>query len=114
MKNKIFNALLNLQFIFKPSYWLMNDDYSKELDLIINKLLDDNDFIITSKYVAKLGKFNIWIGNRPYACMVFDSESYFRGKRPSRLTIKRGLKKLEQPLSEYNRLESIKFLKKYN
>ena len=32
--------ILNLQFIFKPRYWVMNYEYSPKWDKKLNKLLD--------------------------------------------------------------------------
>lgn len=84
--------ILNLQFIFKPSYWLMNYPYSKEMDEFISKLLDNHDFTDISNFTAKLGGVVIWTANSPYASMTMYSSKV----RPSRLTIQRGEKKLQK------------------
>lgn len=33
MKTKLKNFFLNLQFIFKPWYWIMSAPYSKDMDI---------------------------------------------------------------------------------
>jgi len=103
--------LRNLQFIFKPQYWLMNYPYNVEVDKIVNELLDNHEltnwhpemdakeFILllsiprfSQKCTAKLGKVTIWVENRPYAsARLYGTQ--LENYRPSRLTIKRLLKK---------------------
>lgn len=87
---------LNLQFIFMPNYWIMNEPYCKQLDQKISDLLDKEDFKYIDNYTAKLGNLTIWIENQPYACMMPYQLKFTC--RPSRLTIKRGLKKLRSNL----------------
>jgi len=92
--------LLSLQFIFLPSYWSMAYEYSKEVDDIIVGLLEKYDFEpnkITPKYTAKLGNTEIWIENRPYGAIRM-YESYLKELRPSRLTVKRALKLLDEQI----------------
>jgi|VirMetMinimDraft_7_1064189.scaffolds.fasta_scaffold133341_1 hypothetical protein len=106
----IINWFLSLQFIFKPSYWLMNNPYSKELDDIILELLDKYDFkdIDSFKATAKLGNAIIWIENRPYSCITL-YETPLEHYRPSRLTILKALKKLDKLEKE----EIVKEKEKY-
>ncbi|MDE5526656.1 hypothetical protein [Elizabethkingia meningoseptica] len=87
--------LMNLQFLFKPSYWIMNYTYSIYLDKYMNNLLDKHEFELIDHYTARLGNDIIWITNRPYACMIPRNVIAFHGFRPSRLTIQRGIKKLK-------------------
>jgi len=63
--------LRNLQFLFKPSYWLMLYPYNKDVDMIINELLDKYEFseLSDSQCRCKLGKADIWVENRPYAAI---------------------------------------------
>ena len=44
MKTKLKNFFFNLQFIFKPWYWIMSGPYSKDIDIIktIEKNLSNN------------------------------------------------------------------------
>lgn len=70
----------------------MNQPYSKDMDDIMNKLLDEYEFTDIDIHTAKLGEYEIWTSNEPYACMVI--RDYVNKCRPSRLTIKKGLKKL--------------------
>jgi len=73
--------------------------YSKEVDELINDLLDNFQFTDYDCYTAKLGGVVIWIGvdTVPFASMTIYNQTYnirVLG-RPSRLTIHRGLKKLK-------------------
>jgi len=92
MKKKIYNFLLNIQFLFKPNYWLMNYSYSKEWNKKLNDMMDKYYFSDTSIYAAYLGDKYIWVGNYPYAS--FTGSIYGYTYRPSRLTIKRARKHL--------------------
>jgi hypothetical protein len=86
--------LRNLQFIFKPQYWLMNHPYNQEVDKIVNELLDKYELtdLCSKECTAKLGKASIWVGNRPYASgNLYKTE--LENFRPSRLTIQRLLKR---------------------
>lgn len=89
-------GLRNLQFLFMPHYWHMNYSYNKEVDDIINDLLDKYEFTnLQYKCVSDLGPYKIWVGNRPYAAITL-YETPFENYRPSRLTIKRALKKFDK------------------
>lgn len=94
--NKFKNFLLNLQFIFKPHFWLMNNKYSAMWDKIFNQLLDKNKFIYIDEYTARLGKYDIWVKCYPYACMRlvdWSNTQIVANFRPSRLTIQKAYKK---------------------
>jgi hypothetical protein len=91
--------LRNLQFLFKPQYWLMNHEYNKEVDKIINDLIDRHELKFkqipyipyTSELVCMLGDAEIWVGNIPYGFgTLYGTE--LCNYRPSRLTIQRLLK----------------------
>jgi hypothetical protein len=86
--------LRNLQFIFKPQYWSMNYPYNVEVDKIVNELLDNHELtdLSSQQCTAKLGKATIWVANRPYASARLHGTK-LDNYRPSRLTIKRLLKK---------------------
>lgn len=96
--------LRNLQFLFKPRYWLMNNPYSQEVDKIVNELLDKYELtdLCSQECTAKLGEATIWVGNRPHASgSLYGTE--LKNFRPSRLTIQRLLKrfyKLKYQVSE--------------
>ena len=85
--------ILSLQFIFKPSYWLMNYSYSKAHDLKLNELMDNNKFTNINYYRADLGGVEIWKTNFPYAVGIYELHGI---SRPSRLTIQRMGRKLEE------------------
>lgn len=96
MKTKLKNFFLNLQFIFKPWYWAMNEHYSKDMDIHMNELMDKYTFTDYSAYTAYLGNIEIWTTNVPYGCMVPWNSTINNTGRPSRLTIQRGLRKLKK------------------
>lgn len=99
--------LRNLQFLFKPNYWLMNYEYNKEVDKIINDLLDKYELTGPYDYgfICILGNVKIWVGNIPYAFgRLHDTE--LDNYRPSRLTIQRLLKEFNK-LKEKNMNEKI-------
>ena len=88
--------ILNLQFIFKPRYWVMNYEYSPKWDKKLNELLDKHTFDESkdNNHTALLGTVYIWIENHPYASFMPYADT-FKGKakfRPSRLTIQRAYK----------------------
>ena len=85
----------NLKFIFKPTYWLMNDPYNEEVDEIVNKLLDKYKMTIVNDYTVKLGEATIWVANRPYASGILYG-TYLENYRPSRLTIERLFKEFDK------------------
>lgn len=96
MKTKLKNFFLNLQFIFKPWYWVMNEHYSKDMDIHMNELMDKYTFTEYNYYTAYLGDNVIWVTNAPYGCIVPWNSTINNTGRPSRLTIKRGIRKLKK------------------
>ena len=96
MKTKLKNFFLNLQFIFKPWYWVMNEHYSKDMDIHMNELMDKYTFTEYNYYTAYLGDNVIWFTNAPYGCMVPWNSTINNTGRPSRLTIQRGIRKLKK------------------
>lgn len=96
MKTKLKNFFLNLQFIFKPWYWLMNRPYSKDMDIHMNELMDKYTFTEYDYYTAYLGNNVIWVTNAPYDCIVPWNSTIDNTGRPSRLTIQRGIRKLKK------------------
>lgn len=75
-------------FLFRPSYWLMNSEYSKTLDDELIKALKTEEFTNISYYYADIGGMNLWIANHPYGSFTW------YGLRPSRRTIYEANKKL--------------------
>ena len=96
MKTKLKNFFLNLQFIFKPWYWIMSAPYSKDMDIHMNELMDKYTFTEYDYYTAYLGNIEIWVTNAPYGCMVPWNSTINNTGRPSRLTIQRGIRKLKK------------------
>lgn len=110
---KIINFLKSLQFIFKPSYWIMNDKYDPFIDELILECLKRYKFVKIDKYTAKLGPIILWIDNRPYGAIRLYPDCLLSVKkygRPSRLTIKKSLKELEKVEKEL----SLMIKHKYN
>lgn len=86
----------NLQFIFMPHYWLMNESYSAAVDKKLNELLDKHYFTDFTNYTACLGDYQIWISNHPYASFHFYNPRI--ELRPSRLTILKASKHLKKSI----------------
>ncbi len=86
------NFFRNLQFIFRPKFWLMNDSYDKDWDNEFNRLLYEHTFSDIDEHTAKLGDTEIWIANYPFACF----RKRYADKRPSRLTILRAKKQFDR------------------
>lgn len=87
--------LKNIQFIFNPEYWFMHKPYNKEVDDIINELLDKYEMTDYTGYTVKLGNTIIWIENAAYTSVSLYGtplEKY----RPSRLTIKKALNHVDE------------------
>lgn len=106
------NFIKNLQFIFKPSYWLMNEPYNSDLDLFINELLDKHEFENVRNCTAILGGITMWIANIPYSCMMPYENMIKPNIRPSRLTIQKGLRKLKKVKNRVDDREEIEYIKR--
>ena len=92
--------LKELQFLFMPHYWLMNNPYNKQVDEFINHLLDNYEFTNITSHTATLGNIELWTANHPYSSMNLHGHgSTLDNYRPSRLTIKKAKHKLEQTKS---------------
>lgn len=89
----------NLQFIFRPSFWLMNEQFCPIHDRKLNHLMDNHKFDKYYAFTAYLGDTEIWITNYPYAVGIRD---YKQASRPSRLTILKMRKKLIKDLIYYD------------
>jgi hypothetical protein len=58
----------NLQFIFRPNFWLRNYPTDERWDKEVRSLLDSGFVPIANDcFSAQLGKYRIWIANYPYA-----------------------------------------------
>ena len=90
---KILKFIKNIQFVFRPTYWLMNYSYSKEWDKELNTLMDEHFFTNFQTYTTKLGDRKIWVENHPYAS--FTKVTLGPTVRPSRLTIVRAKRHLK-------------------
>lgn len=114
---KIINFLKSLQFIFKPSYWIMNDKYDPFIDELILGCLKRYKFVKIDKYTAKLGPIILWTDNRPYGairlypdCLLsVRKDTKNKYGRPSRLTIKKSLKELEKVEKELSLMVKHKY-----
>lgn len=102
MKEKIIDFVLGLQFIFRPSFWIMSYSYNSLLDDKLKSLMDEK-FTNFDSYTAKLGGIELWVVNYPYACMTFCGGGGSSGGkiRPSRLTILRLHKKYMREYLEF-------------
>ena len=65
------------------------------MKLFVNNLLDNFEITDIDDFTCKLGEVTIWIENRPYGSgWLYNSK--LTHLRPSRLTIKRLLKKVDE------------------
>lgn len=97
---------MNIEFLFMPKYWLMNNPYSKEWDTKLNELIDEFEPVIDRPnlidglvYIIYFGDYGVWVQNYPYGYGNFythkNGKVYPRGYRPSRKTIMRLRKVVE-------------------
>jgi hypothetical protein len=80
-----------LRVLFTPSCWMQNEPYSEQWDIKLNKLMECYSFTDVTKHTAKLGNFNLWIENYPYASFV---PYPFINVRPRRITVLKAHDKL--------------------
>ena len=93
--------MLLIKVLTTPLCWLQNYEYSRELDIEINRLLDSGEtFKDITGYEATLGDLRLWVENHPYA-----SFTIMRA-RPSRATILRAMDKLVVDMMEQNEKEN--------
>ncbi len=91
-----------MRFIFKPTYWIMNNPYSRLHNLALKKLLDLHEFTDITEHTAYLGDTEIWITNNPYCVGI---RSLTNTSRPSRRTIFKMNKALESAI--VNKITSL-------
>lgn len=74
----------SIKYLFKPAWWFRVYQSSEELDLFLNKCVDDCvDIDYVSKFECKVGGVKVWIANHPYgSCSVM-------GLMPKRATQER-------------------------
>lgn len=106
LKSKnMLKTIKNLQFLFRPNFWLMNEPFSKEWDDKLNQLMDKFEPVLGRPssldgviHTVEFGGHCVWISNYPYAYgKPYSTSMIFNGVRPSRLTILR-LHKMVTPL----------------
>lgn len=106
-----------------PHYWVMLGAYSQRVDEKITRLAAENDFepINITRYnngkcyYVKLGDVYYWVANYPYSFFVEEipkktefgliemrSRTHIGSFRPSRLTISRLYKKLQDDLAKHD------------
>lgn len=74
--------------------FLRNDGYSAEWDKKLNELMDNHKFTHCNSYTARIGGFEVWIANRPYAD--FTSHNPHLNASPSQKTLRRARARLIQ------------------
>jgi hypothetical protein len=103
----------NLQFIFRPTFWDLRHPFCPKWDKELNELMDTNRFEIIKfngssiTGVYKLGEYHIWAECYPYAYARrtnffknHNSYNFTEEHSPSRLTILRVRKRIEQDLKK--------------
>lgn len=113
---KLKRFLKSLQFIFRPSFWIVQGKYDASFDYKLRLLAKSHTFeyISHSTAVTKLGSIYVWSTNYPYGIFhqcIFHGE-YLRDNahkvfdftevRPSRLTIFELYPKLQSDLAKAN------------
>lgn len=81
-----------LRVLFTPSCWFQNNGYSKDWDSDLQELMTKHQFTDRGVFTAKLGGFDVWIANHPYAS--FSPAGC--GVRASRITILKAADKLNK------------------
>lgn len=97
--------------ITHPNYYIMNKKYNKEYDESFNKLLNEYEFSKYDGYTVNLGDIMLWVDNVPYSCFsLYTNDLVTSRLRPSRRSIHRGLKKLNEYLEnlEINKIKNLK------
>ena len=90
------NKLKEILFVLThPSFWLMNYTYSKIWDEELKRLISEYKFEYIDHYSAKIGRYEMWVANYPYAAFTCP----FAYVRPKRYTIKLAYDKLISDLS---------------
>ena len=108
-----------MKWLFNYNYWIMNHKYDKEWDRTLRSLMKTekfeqvNTFGFTrsecqeefepTKYLVRLGSHNLWISNYPYACFIKNMKLPSECVRPSRNTIYKLWKKLNEEIQNYSR-----------
>jgi hypothetical protein len=80
-----------IEIAFSLTYWDQTQPYSKGLDDIVSELIRDYEFTNIADNTAMIGGVELWIGTIPYRCMM----PMEMNARPSRITIKRAVRKLQ-------------------
>jgi hypothetical protein len=83
-------------FMFKGEYWDPLYKQDRTWDTELNDLLDNYDFIEIKEHTAKLGNYEIWISNHPFASFSNYSSSHDSKILPLRRTRLRAWKKLRE------------------
>lgn len=85
-----------LRVLFTITCWVQTYPYSKEWDVLLNKLLKEYEFKNIDYHTADLGKVRIWIANHPYASFhpYINYTNY--AIRPKRITMLKAYNKLNQ------------------
>jgi hypothetical protein len=101
--------ILDLLIYVDPIWWSMNYAYDPKWDKELNLLLDSGDFYAIGEYRACIKKEQLWISNYPYASFTkIDSNFNVDGTlrlisgRPSRRTILKAKRKLDNDRKYYN------------
>lgn len=95
--------------LVRPSYWVMNYPYSEEWDTELRWLLDSGyTFEDVNEHHARIGDYEVWIANHPYASFTVQGDI-----RPSRVTIMRARRVLMAGRFERRRFRPITSANRY-
>jgi len=63
----------DLKYIFKPSFWIMNESYSEGVEKILQHIIKNNiKPSMMSEHELHFDNFEVWIKNYPYAFGTID------------------------------------------
>ena len=56
------------RYLFRPSFWISNNHTCIVWDAELCELMDDDADVSTiNKFTVKIGNYQVWVGNYPYA-----------------------------------------------
>jgi hypothetical protein len=85
-----------IYFFIRVDFWLMNERVSPVWDKQLNELMKEHTFFSFRTCIVKLGNYEIWVANYPYAAFTCHYPEI--AGRPKRLTILRARKKLKKDI----------------
>ena len=100
MFKSLVSFIRNLKYIFKPSFWCMNESYCGIVDAILRDVIDNDRVVKFDNYRAITDNgLKLWVANYPYS---FGMPSKTKHARASRYQIERFNKYLANHVDRYS------------